>query len=151
MRGLANTPHPAPHTHTMYATEPTSHLFTIHPVSRSQSTPRCRLHYRLNVSFNAVKYHAHLALHCWSWRAVMARSGHAEHRQSRAAGYVAGAAPTVPGRLVAERDGGRMRALEQTGREVGRGNASLAKGLAPRLATKQGHDRRLDFESPFFQ
>src|SRR3546814_4304304 len=91
-----------------------------------------------------MKEPAHLALHCWSWRAGLARSGHAEHRQSRAAGYVAGAAPTVPGRLVAERDGGRMRALEQTGREVGRGNASLAKGLAPRLATKQGHDRSLD-------
>src|SRR3546814_3679147 len=89
-----------------------------------------------------MKEPAHLALHCWSWRAGLARSGHAEHRQSRAAGYVAGAAPTVPGRLVAERGGGRMRALEQTGREVGRGNASLAKGLAPRLATKQGHDRR---------
>src|SRR3546814_6948371 len=102
-----------------------------------------------NVSFKAMKEPAHLALHCWSWRAGLARSGHAEHRQSRAAGYVAGAAPTVPGRLVAERDGGRMSALEQTGREVGRGNASRAKGIAPRHATKQGHDSSLDFESPF--
>src|SRR3546814_20312093 len=65
-------------------------------------------------------------------------------------GYVAGAAPAMPGRLVAERNGRRMGPLEQTGREVGRGNASLAKGLAPRLATKQGHDRGIDFASPFF-
>src|SRR3546814_992454 len=72
----------------------------------------------------------------WSWRAGLARSGHAEHRQPRAAGYVAGAAPAMPGRLVAERNGRRMGPLEQTGREVGRGNASLAKGLAPRLATR---------------
>src|SRR3546814_15815624 len=84
-----------------------------------------------------MKEPAHLALHCRSWRAALARSGHAEHRQSRAVRCIAGAAPAVPWRLVAERDGGRMRALEQTGREVGRGNASPAKGLAPRLATKQ--------------
>src|SRR3546814_8258688 len=77
-------------------------------------------------------------------------SAYLEHRQPRAAGYVAGASPAMPGRLVAERNGRRMGPLEQTGREVGRGNASLAKGLAPRLATKQGHDRGLDFESPFF-
>src|SRR3546814_4810334 len=89
-------------------------LFTIPPGGRSRTTPRCRLHYRGNVSFKAMKEPAHLALHCWSWRAGLARSGHAEHRQSRAAGYVAGAAPTVPGRLVAERDGGRMRALERS-------------------------------------
>src|SRR3546814_19847533 len=79
----------------------------------------------------------------WSWRAGLARSGHAEHRQPRAAGYVAGAAPAMPGRLVAERNGRRMGTLEQTGREVGRGNARLAKGLAPGPATETGHERGL--------
>src|SRR3546814_7654511 len=79
-------------------------LFTIPPGGRSRTTPRCRLHYRGNVSFKAMKEPAHLALHCWSWRAGLARSGHAEHLQSRAAGYVAGSEPTVPGLLVAERE-----------------------------------------------
>src|SRR3546814_11605367 len=65
-------------------------------------------------------------------------------------GYVAGAAPAMPGRLVAERNGRRMGPLEQTGRAVGRGDASLAKGLAPMLATEQGHDRGLAFEARFF-
>src|SRR3546814_8740835 len=60
---------------------------------------------------------AHLALHCRSWRAALARSGHAEHLQSRAVRCIAGAAPAVPGRLAAERDGGRMRALEQRSEE----------------------------------
>src|SRR3546814_17776646 len=92
-------------------------LFTIPPGGRSRTTPRCRLHYRGNVSFKAMKEPAHLALHCWSWRAGLARSGHAEHRQSRAAGYVAGAAPTVPGRLVAERDGGRRSEERRVGNE----------------------------------
>src|SRR3546814_10923952 len=98
-------------------------LFTIPPGCRSRTTPLCRLHYRGDVSFKVMKEPAHLALHCRSWRAALARSGHAEHRQSRAVRCIAGAAPAVPGRLVAERGGGRMRALDQTGREVGRGRS----------------------------
>src|SRR3546814_7120149 len=93
-------PTPIPHTNTVAAAAAMIPLFTIPPGGRSRTTPRCRLHYRGNVSFKAMKEPAHLALHCWSWRAGLARSGHAEHRQSRAAGYVAGAAPTVPGRQI---------------------------------------------------
>src|SRR3546814_15969287 len=111
-------------------------LFTIPPGGRSRTTPRCRLHYRGDVSFKVMKDPALLALHCRSWRAALARSGHAEHRQSRADRWIAGAAPAAPGRLVAERDGGRLRAREQTGREAGRGNTSQTQGHGP----KRGRD-----------
>src|SRR3546814_11131310 len=110
-------------------------LFTIPPGGRSRTTPRCRLHYRGNVSFKAMKEPAHRAFHCWSWRAGLARSGHEAHRQSREAGYVAGAAPTVTGRMVEERDGGRMSALDKTGNEGVRGTSRIAIGLAPGVPT----------------